>query len=52
MKTQILDAAQAKLADAVTNGRIDQARADEMLQRLGDRLDEVLVRARASVPVE
>jgi uncharacterized protein (DUF2267 family) len=46
VKAQIIAAAEAKLQQAVENGRIDQAKADEALQRLSDRLDEVLNRKR------
>jgi hypothetical protein len=51
VKSAILDAAGAKLDRAVANGRIDRARADEMLAALASRLDELLQRKRTP-PVE
>jgi hypothetical protein len=46
VKSQILDAAKTKLDGAVAEGRIDQAHADQALQRLSDGLDELLNRTR------
>jgi hypothetical protein len=46
VKQQILDDASAKLATAVSNGRITQERADEMLGNLSARLDDLLNKSR------
>jgi hypothetical protein len=50
VEAAILDAAKAKLDRAVANGRINQARADELLANLDARLDDVLTRKRAPSP--
>jgi uncharacterized protein (DUF2267 family) len=42
VKAQISADAQAKLSEAVDNGRITQGHADQALQKLSDRLDEAL----------
>ena len=46
VKARILEAAETKLDEAFANGRIDQTKADEALERLGDNLDEILNRKR------
>jgi hypothetical protein len=48
VKASILDAAKTKLKAAVANGRIDQAKADEMLAKLESRLDDLLNKKRAA----
>jgi hypothetical protein len=48
VEAAILEAAKAKLDTAVANGRIDQARADEVLAELEARLDELLTRKRTA----
>jgi hypothetical protein len=50
VKEAILDAARTRLDAAVTNGRIDRENADAILQRLDQRLDELLNRTRAPQP--
>jgi hypothetical protein len=50
VESAILDAARAKLERAVASGRIDQARADELIARLDARLDELLQRRRTAAP--
>jgi hypothetical protein len=50
VKAAILDAAREKLDAAVANGRIDQARADEMLDQLESRLDDLLAKRRGGTP--
>ena len=42
VKAQITSDAKAKLDKAVANGKITQAREDQMLQRLADNLDTIL----------
>ena len=46
VKAALLDAATQKLDQAVTNDRIDQAKADEMLEKLSANLDTLLNRKR------
>jgi uncharacterized protein (DUF2126 family) len=46
VKAKIIEAAEEKLQQAVTNGRIDQAQAEEALERLRNRLHDALNRAR------
>lgn len=46
VKARIIADAQAKADDAVAAGRIDEARADELLAKLTERLDELLNRKR------
>lgn len=46
VKQRIAEEAKAKLDEAVAAGRIDQAKADEALQKLTDSLDETLNRKR------
>ncbi len=48
VKAQIISDAEARAAEAVANGRIDQARADKLLAKLTERLDDLLNRKRAS----
>lgn len=48
VKASILDAAKTKLDQAVANGRIDQPKADAALQKLTDRIDELLNKKRAA----
>ena len=46
VKSKITSDAKAKLDKAVANGKIDQAKADKMLQKLTDRLDDILNKKR------
>jgi uncharacterized membrane protein len=46
VKAQITSDAQAKLAERVADGKITKEQADAALQRLTDRLDELLARSR------
>jgi hypothetical protein len=46
VKTAIIASAKEKLDGAVAKGRIDQQRADALLQRLQDRLDTLLNKSR------
>jgi len=48
VKSKITSDAKAKLDKAVANGKIDQAKADKMLQKLTDRLDDILNKKRGS----
>jgi hypothetical protein len=53
VKTEVLAAAEAKLAEAVANGRIDQAKSDALLQRFTDNLDAILSKHRTEpAPVQ
>ncbi len=46
VKADILAAASTKLDAAVANGRLTQVRADEMLQKLTDNIDDILAKQR------
>lgn len=46
VKASILAAAKAKLDEAVANGRITQERADGAMQKLTDKIDDLLQRSR------
>ncbi len=46
VKADILAAASTKLDAAVANGRLTQTRADEMLQKLTDNIDDILAKQR------
>jgi len=46
VKAQIISDAETKLADLVAEGRIDQARADDALARLTERIDQIVERSR------
>jgi polyhydroxyalkanoate synthesis regulator phasin len=48
VKSQITSDAQSKLDEAVAAGKIDQARADELLQKLTDKLDDILNKKRGA----
>jgi hypothetical protein len=48
VKASILDAAKSRIDQAVANGRIDQPKADAALEKLSDRLDNLLNRKRAA----
>lgn len=48
VKSRIISAAETKLGEAVAKGRIDQAKADEMLQKLTESLDDLLNRKRTA----
>jgi hypothetical protein len=44
LKSGILDGAAAKLEEAVSNGRLSEARAEGILQRLTERIDDIIDR--------
>lgn len=44
LKSGILEGAEAKLQEAVSNGRLSEERADRVLQRLSERIDDIVSR--------